>query len=235
MMIKPILLAGFMALSTAASADTYWISQYRAAPGKFPALLELVTSTNWNAFEDGPPIVMRHSQGNHWDLMLLGKHADCNTNTCLQAAKDFENAANQLVDSDLSFQAMSDTDWSTLKAKDEVSGFYHIEMFNAGAGKHEALMRQRIIENDYIRRIGQSPNDIFEVTFGSDFDIFTIGFYESLQTYATPADVTPEEAEAAAIAAGFKNRADVSFLLRELIVGHHDTLAVKVPVAEKAP
>lgn len=228
-MKKLILMAGLLALSTAASADTYWVTQYRAAPGKFPALLELVTSTNWNAFEDGRPIIMRHSQGNHWDLMLLGKHADCDKNACQQAANDFEDAANQLVDSELSFQATSDTDWTALKAKDAVSGFYHIEMFNAGAGKHEALMRQRIIENDYIHRIGQSPNDIFEVTFGSDFDIFTIGFYESLQTYAIPADVTPEEAEAAAVAAGFKNRADVSFLLRELIVGHHDTLAVKVP------
>ncbi len=218
---------GLLGISAAASADDYWVSQYRAAPGKFPALIELVKSTNWSAFEEGAPLMMRHSQGNHWDLMLLGKHKDCGDTGCQQAAKAFEHAVNQLVDSELSFQATSETDWSDLRAKDETSGFYHIEMFNAGAGHHKALMRQRVIENDYIERIGQSPNEIFEVTFGSDFDIFTIGFYESLQTYAVPADVTPEEAEAAAKAAGFKNRADVSFLLRELIVGHHDTLAVK--------
>ena len=36
------------------------------------------------------------------------------------------------------------------------------------------------------------------------------------------------EEEAAAIAAGFKERADISFYLRSLISGHHDTLAVKV-------
>ena len=31
-----------------------------------------------------------------------------------------------------------------------------------------------------------------------------------------------------AIAAGFKGRADISFYLRSLLSGHHDTLAVKV-------
>lgn len=220
---------GLFALSTPVVADDYWVTQFRAAPGKFPALLELVTTTKWDAFEMGRPIIMRHSQGNHWDLMLLGKHKPGCGNDCQAAATAFERAADTLVDYELSFQASSETSWEGLKAKDAASGFYHIEMFNAGAGNHTALMRQRVIENDYIRRIGQSPNDIFEVSFGSDFDIFTIGFYENLQAYAVPADVTAEEAEAAAIAAGFKNRADVSFHLRELIIGHHDTLAVKVP------
>ena len=227
-MKKLLMAAGLFALSTAATAEDYWVTQYRAAPGKFPALLELVASTDWNAFDEGRPIVMRHSQGNHWDLMLMGKHSDCSTEACQNAANAFDQAANELVDFELSFLASSDTSWEEMKAKDAVSGMYHIEMFKAGAGKHDDLMRQRVIENDYIRRIGQSPNEIFEVSFGSDFDIFTIGFYESLQSYAVPADVTQEEAETAAVAAGFKNRADVSFLLRELIVGHHDTLAVKV-------
>ena len=43
-----------------------------------------------------------------------------------------------------------------------------------------------------------------------------------------PAPVTDEEKEAAARAAGFENLADISFYLRSLISGHHDTLAVKV-------
>lgn len=227
--MKKILVATAMLLASAgANAENFWVTQYRAAPGKFPALIDLVKNTPWQAFEDGTPLIMRHSQGNHWDLMLLGKHKECDTSNCKQAARAFEAAANELVDFELSFQATSSTSWAELKAKDETTGFYHIEMFKAGAGNHAALMRQRVIENDYIRRIGQSPNEIFEVSFGSDFDVFTIGLYESLQAYAVPADVTPQEAEAAAVAAGFKNRADVSFHLRELIVGHHDTLAVKV-------
>lgn len=69
---------------------------------------------------------------------------------------------------------------------------------------------------------------IFRRAAGSDVDVFTIGFHESLQVFAAPAPVTIEEKEVAAKAAGFKDLADISFYLRSLLSGHHDTLAVKV-------
>lgn len=233
-MIKQIkfsaaVLAGIFTAAPGASADEYHVSQYRAAPGEFPALLELISNTNWAAFGTERPFVMRHSQGNHWDLMLLDKATSCMSEHCASAMKMFNHSVSELVDFELNFIATSDKSWDELQTIADGKNLYHIEMFQAGAGKHESLMRQRIIENDFIERIGQEPNVIFDVQFGSDFDIFTIGFYKDLQTYAKPANVTPEQSEAAAIAAGFKNRADVSFLLRELIVGHQDTLAVRVP------
>jgi hypothetical protein len=40
--------------------------------------------------------------------------------------------------------------------------------------------------------------------------------------------VSDAEAELAAKAAGFKNRSDLGYYLRSLLVGHHDTLAVRV-------
>ena len=43
-----------------------------------------------------------------------------------------------------------------------------------------------------------------------------------------PAPATDEEKEMAARDAGFDGVADISFYLRSLISGHHDTLAVKV-------
>lgn len=227
-MKKLFVLVSMLLVSTTAIAEDFWVTQYRAAPGKLPALLELIESTNWKAFDDGRPIVMRHSQGNHWDLMLVGRHKNPGSDAHRPAVERFDNAANQLVDFELSFISRSDLTWAELQAEAEPSSLFHIEMFQAGAGNHDALMRQRVIENDFIKRIGQKPNAIFTVLAGSDFDIFTIGFYKNLQAYATPADVTQEQTEAAAKAAGFKNRADVSFLLRELIVGHQDTLAVKV-------
>ena len=42
------------------------------------------------------------------------------------------------------------------------------------------------------------------------------------------ATLVRQEKEAAARDAGFEDRADLSFYLRSLIRGHHDTLAVKV-------
>lgn len=214
-----------LTLSAASSADDYLVTQLRAAPGNLPKLLDLIDETDWANMPGGRPIVMRHSQGNHWDLMLLGQNEKCDGKVCTT----FEVAVDALVDFELQFTAQSETDWQQMTALNSDSGLYHIEMFQAGAGKHEALMRQRIIENDYIERIGGRANTIFTVGLGSDFDIFTIGFYESLVAYAKPDPATVDEKEAAAKAVGFKNRADVSFLLRELIVGHQDTLAVKVP------
>lgn len=219
------LIAIFLGASSAVAED-YWVTQYRAAPGKFPELLELVKSTDWDALETGAPIFMRHSQGNHWDLMLLS--APCRSSACVKSMQEFSTKTKQLVDFEISFSAASKTTWADVKAQAGKAGLFHIEMFNAAAGKHAALQRQRRIENDYLARTGQTTNVIFDVQLGSDFDIFTIGFHESFESFAKAGPPSPEAAEKAAVKAGFKNRADISFHLRELIVGHHDTLAVPV-------
>ena len=106
--------------------------------------------------------------------------------------------------------------------------FFHIEMFKAAPGKTDELFEQRRMENNYLEATGQTTNMIFRRTAGSDVDVFTIGFHKSLEAFAAPASVSNEDKEVAAKAAGFKDRADLSFYLRSLISSHHDTLAVKV-------
>jgi len=207
-------------------ANDYWVTQYRAAPGKFPELLELVKNTDWLKSVGSKPVLMRHSQGDQWDLLILGQ--PCTLPPCVKAGQEFGAKTDALVDFELSFMAKSDTAWDTARQMADAAGLFHIEMFKAAAGKHAALDRQRKIENTYLAKTGQTTNVVFDVQFGSDIDIFTIGFHESLASFAKDAPVTSEQAEAAAIEAGFKNRADISFHLRELIVGHHDTLAVPV-------
>jgi len=212
--------------SLPAIAEDFWITQYRAAPGKFPALLDLIETTDWSAVDTGKPIFMRHSQGNQWDLMLLS--TPCISSSCLKAMRTFGEKTNELADFELSFMAWSDTSWADVKKQAAKAGLFHIEMFHAAAGKYAALQRQRHIENKYLAATGQKENVIFDVQFGSDIDIFTIGFHESLNSFASQGAPSSEAAEKAAVDAGFKNRADISFHLRELIVGHHDTLAVPV-------
>ena len=212
--------------ATSAFADDYWITQYRAAPGNFPALLELVSSTDWQSLDKGRPIFMRHSQGNHWDLMLVS--TPCVSSACLRAMREFGDKTGTLVDFEQSFMAWSDTPWTEVRRQAKNAGLFHIEMFHAAAGKLGALQRQRKIENTYLAATDQKENIIFDVQFGSDIDIFTIGFHESMTSFASQGPSSPEAAEKAAVEAGFKNRADISFHLRELIVGHQDTLAVPV-------
>jgi len=222
-----------LCFSAEARTEEYWVTQLRATPGQFQTLLDTLKTTDWQNSIGSKPIVMRHSQGDQWDVMLLGTIGKSCTNAkCFERQKLFHSlwrtSLNHLVDFELTFEATSDTDWATLQLLNETASLYHIEMFNAAAGKHDALMRQRHMENDYLAKTGQQTNVIFKVTRGSDVDAFTIGFHESLQTFAESPDLPVEAFEKAAIAAGFKNRADISFHLRELIVGHHDTLATKV-------
>ena len=98
----------------------------------------------------------------------------------------------------------------------------------AVAGKAEQLLEQRRMENNYLGATGLKPNMIFRRAAGSDVDSFTIGFHEDMEAFAAPSDVSDEDKEAAAVDAGFKARSDISFYLRTLISGHHDTLAVRV-------
>jgi len=229
--MKKLLLPCLLAFaSVPASAEDYTITQYRAAPGNFPALLELVKGTDWNTIGDGAPIMMRHSQGNHWDLMLLSKsNTECSAKPkCAEAKGNFDTKARNLVDFERRFTATSETSWGQIRESNKTTGLYHIEMFNAAAGKHDALRRQRRIENDYLVKTGQVKNVVFDVIMGTDIDIFTVGFHKNLTVFAQQGPSSAEAAEKAAVEAGFKDRADISFHLRELIVGHHDTLAVPV-------
>ena len=100
-------------------------------------------------------------------------------------------------------------------------------MFNAVPGKAGELLEQRRMENVYLNATGQQTNMIFRRAAGSDVDVFTIGFHKNLEAFAAPSDVSDEDKETAAKAAGFKGRSDLSFYLRRLISGHHDTLAVR--------
>lgn len=230
MRLLAIIAIGLSLCTPMAKAEDYLVSQLRAAPGQFPALLQLVQNSDLTFYNGSPPLLMRHSQGNHWDLMVIQKfNSGCARHeACRTMMSGFTYEVRQLVDFELSFTAQSETNWETLQQMNVGTSLYHIEMFSAAAGKHGALLRQRRIENDYLARTGQVTNVIFTVDLGSDIDVFTVGFHESLKTFAESPDLSAETFEKAARDAGFKNRADISFHLRELIVSHHDTLATKV-------
>lgn len=219
----------------------YKVSTIRAAPGKLEPLL------NWAAalkeadyFKDAKehaPFIMRHSQGDQWDLMLVtpmeswsAYHTSSRSRTRDRAAeKHIELLAHgdDLISFDEDHFAYGPP-LAEFAREFAENGFFHIEMFEAAAGKAGELFEQRRMENTYLSATGGKPNMIFRRAAGSDVDVFTIGFHESLAAFAADSDATAEEREAAAKDAGFKDRADISFLLRSLITGHHDTLAVKV-------
>lgn len=201
--------------SSAVFAESLRITTLRAAPGQLEQLIKEVKS--YRETRHGKVIIMRHSQGDHWDLLLLES-----AGRAYAAMADFGSIA----DFQHSFLADCDEKFRQLKASADEADLYHIEMFHALAGKRQALMDQRARENEYLQSTGQTTNSIFVTRFGSDVDVFTIGFHANMTAFAKGPSVSDEEAELAAKKAGFKNRADLGFYLRSLLTSHHDTLAV---------
>jgi hypothetical protein len=68
---------------------------------------------------------------------------------------------------------------------------------------------------------------IFTTTLGSDVDVFTLGFYQDLITFATDPDLPEQTFAKAATDAGFESRSTIGLYLRSLMSSHHNTLATK--------
>lgn len=219
----------------------YKVTMLRAAPGRFADLIDwygaMKTSGYYAAASERAPILMRHSQGDQWDLLVItpmeGWYSYYATrrgelrDAAEQKHRDLLGAEDGLVAYAEDLFAWG-PDIADLAREIEGKRLFHIEMFAALAGKRGELYRQREMENEYLSATGQTANMIFSVEAGGDVDVFTIGAHEDLATFAAPAPASDDEKEAAAKAAGFKDRADISFLLRRLINSHHDTLATSV-------
>ena len=218
----------------------YKVTTIRAAVGAFSNLLDWEARLRASGYYEEAgleaPLLMRHSQGDQWDLMVIvpmqswtAYHSPSATDKRGKASSNF---AELLAEGPPLFAFYEDhfafgPAWTDVSAAYDENGFFHIEMFEAAPGKTDALLEQRRMENVYLSATGQTPNMIFRRAAGSDVDVFTIGFHPSFEAFAAPAPVTVDEKDRAAKAAGFDGLADISFYLRSLISGHHDTLAVK--------
>ena len=219
----------------------YRVTTVRAAPGALANVLEWMTQQKKSGFYDAAggyaPFVMRHSQGDQWDLMLITpmhSWSEFYSTSAIQKREKAIAVHADLLEIGAELIAFEEDHFaygpplSVFKSGYDANNFFHIEMFEAVAGKTQDLLQQRRMENSYLAATEQIPNLIFRRAAGSNVDIFTIGFHPSLESFAAPGQVSDDEKELAAQNAGFKDRADISFYLRALIAAHHDTLAVKV-------
>lgn len=183
------------------------------------------------------PYLLRHSQGDHWDLMLIypippletyfSKTAVEKRATSFTIEKKYGNSFYGLV----SFQEeaiVDGPDYKTFVQAFEDYRLFHIEIFTALAGKQAELLQQRKMENDFYSHIKHRPNLIFTRVLGPAWDIFTIGTYKNLQEYADDGGISFEDEDAAAKKAGFEGVNFIGSYLRSMLLEHHDTLANKV-------
>lgn len=222
--------------STSFAQNEYKITLYRAAPGN---LLELIDTlkTKAKAYESATnhkPTIIRHSQGDQWDLMIVEYIENkqsyyTSLNADLVFTPNYGDGFYDIVSYHESFIAQG----PAIDNAEEVlsqSDYFHFEIFVALAGKQQELLKQRQMENVYLNDIGRKPNLIFTMNGASRWDCFTLGGYRDIKHFAESADIPFEKEEAAAIKAGFKGVNDISPYLRSLIETHNDTLGGKVSI-----
>ncbi len=208
----------------------------RAKPGKLLDLIEALKEKNAAYEEAGlsPSFIMRHSQGDHWDLMLLQPvksyatyYRPANMAKRNTVKKHTEHRLNDLVSwKEETFVQGPSLAIVTERFKD--MGFFHIEIFTALPEKRSELLAQRKMENVYLQGISRQQNLIFQKDLGGSWDLFTLGFYRDIKHFAGSVDIPLETENAAAKAAGFESVFTIGSYLRSLIAEHHDTLATAV-------
>ncbi len=229
-----------MIAATAHAADTpylYKVSLVQAAPGKLLDLIDLykLQAAERKAAGDEAPLWMRHSQGDHWDLMILfpvGSYSEY-----YQPERISKRKATQITKLDDKFK--ENIAWqedvfangpplAELRKAFVGGAFFHVEMFIALPGMFGELYKEREMENTYAKALKEPENFIFVRNQGAAWDIFTIGVFRDLKHYAESADVPAKDQEAAAKSAGFDAPSQIGPYLRRFIREHHDTLAVAI-------
>lgn len=226
--------------TTAAQSGNYLYrtTLLQAAPGKLAELIDAQKklSDAYRAAGEPAPWMIRHSQGDMWDLLLLTPASSLPEyfaaervakRKAVEAGTGWAARRSELIAWQEDVYALGPPPSVVGKAFAEL-GYFHVEMFIALPGKHAELVKQREMENAYFKGIDRPQNLVFVRETGAAWDAFTIGAYRDLKHYAESADISDEKEEASAHAAGFASAGDIGLYLRTLIRSHHDTLAVPV-------
>jgi hypothetical protein len=222
----------------AENAFLYRVNLVQAAPGKLVELIDLYKARGAEMKEAGDeaPLWMRHSQGDHWDLMILfpmGNYADYYQpeRIAKRARADQTAKLEDKIRESIAWQEdlfAYGPPLADVRKAFAGGAFFHVEMFVSLPGKFAELYKEREMENAYAKAIKEPENLVFVRDQGAAWDIFTIGVFRDLKHYAESADVPAKDQEAAAKAAGFDAPSQIGPYLRRFIREHHDTLAVAV-------
>jgi len=227
-----------LSLQLTAQDQLYKVTLLRAKPGELLNLIEWINEdiSNFERYLENKPYLLRHSQGDHWDLMLIYPIDELESYfSSLQTDERTKSKTIEKPYGDDYFNLVSFQEEAIVKgpsihvfiAAFEKFDLFHIEIFTALAGKQTDLLEQRLAENRFYAGIDHRPNFIFTRVFGPSWDNFTIGFYEDIHDFAGP-EVPFEKEDMAAKEAGFEGVNFIGSYLRSLIAEHHDTLAWKV-------
>ena len=223
--------------------NEYKTTFLRAAPGKLIDLIDVLKARMavYDAAGDERPLWWRHTQGDHWDLMLLfpmGSYAEYYSAERV-ARRTSAAAAASLPQLEFLDRLNACVSWKEdlfvtgpplgkVKPVFLAAAYYHIEIMAALPGKQAEFHRERERENIYQAGTGRPETMIFVRDQGASWDIFTLGCYRDLAHWADSSGVTKEQKEAAARKAGFKSAEEIGPYMRSLIDFHRDTMGVAI-------
>jgi len=218
--------------------NSYQVTLLRATPGRMLDLMEdlKVRAMDQNS-NSSNPLIIRHSQGDHWDFFVIESIGDLTTHFSGQSYRVFSPSyGDSFYDLVAHHEQLyvNGPDPTIFNSMADQFEYFHIEMFVSLPGKQNELLKQREMENDYLVEIGRNKNLIFTTITGSAWDCLTLGGYRDIKHFAESADIPLDIEEKAAINAGFKGVTDISPYLRSLISRHNDTLGGKVAYLQES-
>jgi hypothetical protein len=222
----------------ASPTELYRFVLVQAAPGKLLELIDLYKARLpvITAGGDELPIIVRHSQGDRWDLFVIYPSGSFTSyygadrlarRTAAAEASGLSNAAFARKFYDL-------VSWhedvyvegppvAALRDYLKDATLVHFEMLQALAGKRDALIEERRMESAYNIGRGRPGALIFTHEQGAAWDVITLDAYRNWRHYAEQETIAKEVNDAAARKAGFESADAIGPYMRTLIATHHDT------------
>ncbi len=219
------------------STGLYRAELLRAAPGQLQNLVDYVKREQqvFDAAGLPRPLLLRHSQGDHWDIMVLepistlSEYFSPDRAARWSAARRSVGPESQAPGEDglVAWREeifVAGPSHRVFHETTDSAGYFHAEMFVALPAHRGDLLRERAMEDAFSAAIGRPTNLVFTRIAGAAWDCFTVGFYRDLRHYAEPSGLTADQEDAAAKRAGFESRGAIGVYLRRWIASHHDTL-----------
>jgi hypothetical protein len=226
-----------------AAPELYRFVLIQAAPGRLLDLMALYKERLpvIAAGGDELPYIVRHSQGDRWDLLVIYPSRSFTEYYSAERVRRREEAARA---SGVSGEAFAKKFYEMVAWHEDVYvegppladfrsyvkdlGLVHLEMFQALAGKREALIEERRMESAFNRARSRPEALLFTHEQGAAWDVITLDGFRNWRHYAESETIPPDVNETAAKKAGFANADAIGPYLRSLIALHHDTLATIV-------